>query len=46
MFLENFDPIVEKVLVKSGILRVLRLEHSAVKASDLFGFQGKVNRFA
>jgi hypothetical protein len=46
MFLENFDPIVKKVLIKGRILRVVRLKHSAIEASDLFGFRGKANRFA
>jgi hypothetical protein len=46
MILENFDPIVKKVLVKSSIPRVLRFEHGAVKAGNLFRFRGKVNKFA
>jgi len=42
---ENAQEILEEVLLEGGVFRVLRFQHCAKEASDLFRFWQKVNRF-
>lgn len=45
VFLENFLPIVEEVLIECLVLRMIGLEECGIEASDLLGFQRQVDRF-
>jgi hypothetical protein len=46
MFLENLQPVFEKVFPESLVLCMIGLQQSSEEASNFFGFLGKRNRFA
>ena len=46
MLLEHFFPVVEEILVKRRVLRMVGFKECSIEASDLLGLDGQVDGFA
>ena len=45
MFLENYFPVVEEILLEGVVLRVIGLQHGTEEAGNFFGLGRQVDGF-